>query len=310
MEGKVVFFNRDSRLLKPRTRSWREARRAYMVWCPFIFYTSLWSLLPLLYGLYLGFTEYNALGRPPVWVGLKNFRTFFATSEYIELLGRQLLLGGLLLVSNTVVSFIFALLLNVKSRLKGIYRTTIYVPSIAAATATAATFVGLLNPLSTQGLNSLITALGGTAVTWNYSQFWMFFWIVVYSVWRGAGPTAIIWLGGLQGIDPSLYEAARVDGASFWQQVRFITLPGLRFIALFILLTGIIGSMQAFDTVMFISGGGPYGQTDVLAYRIYKDGFLSFNLGMAGAESLILSLITVVFALGYLKVQQMGGEGE
>jgi ABC-type sugar transport system permease subunit len=195
----------------------------------------LWSLLPLLYGLYLGFTEYNALGKPPRFVGFDNFRRFFATPEYVLLLGRQLLLGVLVLVSNTVVSFIFALLLNVKSRVRGVYRTAIYVPSIAAATATAATFVGLLNPMANQGLNSLITALGGTAVVWSYSQFWMFFWIVAYAVWRGAGPTAIIWLGGLQGIDPSLYEAARVDGANFWQQVRFITLPGLKFISLFIL---------------------------------------------------------------------------
>jgi ABC-type sugar transport system permease subunit len=281
-----------------------------MILVPIIVYTSVWSLIPLLYGLYLGFTEYNALGKPPRWVGLSNFRLFFATSEYVELLGRQLLLGFLVLVSNTTVSFLFALLLNVKSRLKGIYRTAIYVPSVAAATATAAVFVGLLNPLANQGLNSFISALGGTPVTWNYSQFWMFFWIVAYSVWRSAGPTAIIWLGGLQGIDPSLYEAAKVDGAGFWQQVRFITLPGLRFISLYILLTGIIGTMQMFDTVMFISGGGPYGQTDVLMYRIYRDGFLNFNLGMAGAESMILGLLTVVFALGYLKVQQMGGDGE
>ena len=128
----------------------------------------------------------------------------------------------------------------------------------------------------------------------------MVFWIVLYFVWQRVGPATIIWLGGLQGIDPSLYEAAKVDGANFWQQVRYITIPGLKFIAMYILLTGIIGAMQMFDVVMFISKGNPFGQTDVLMYRIYRDGFINFNLGMAGAESLVLGLVTIFFALGYL----------
>ena len=132
----------------------------------------------------------------------------------------------------------------------------------------------------------------------------MVFWIVLYFVWQRVGPAAIIWLGGLQGIDPSLYEAAKVDGANFWQQVRYITIPGLKFIAMYILLTGIIGAMQMFDVVMFISKGNPFGQTDVLMYRIYRDGFINFNLGMAGAESLMLGIVTVVFALGYLWLQK------
>ena len=176
-------------------------------------------------------------------------------------------------------------------------------PNIAAVSATTAVFVALLNPLSDQGLNKIIQSLGGKAITWNYSQFWMIFWIVVYFVWQRVGPATIIWLGGLQGIDPSLYEAAKVDGASFRQQIRYITIPGLRFIAMYILLTGIIGAMQMFDVVMFISKGNPYGKTDVLMYRIYRDGFINFNLGMAGAESLVLGLITIVFALGYLRLQ-------
>jgi ABC-type sugar transport system permease subunit len=162
--------------------------------------------------------------------------------------------------------------------------------------------------MANQGLNKIITGLGGAAITWGYSSMWMFFWIVVYNTWKNLGPAVILWLGGLQGIDPSLYEAARVDGASFWQQVRYITLPGLRYITMFILLTGIIAAMQMFDQVMLISGGNPYGQTDVLMYRIYRDGFKNFNLGMAGAESLILGLVTVVFAIGYFKLQQKGND--
>jgi ABC-type sugar transport system permease subunit len=290
------------------SRRWREARRAYLIWCPLIFYTSIWSLIPLLYGLYLGFTDYNGLGGKPVWVGLKNFETFFLIAEFPILLLRQALLGAATLAVNTILSFGMALLLNVKSRLKGIFRAAVYVPAVAASTTTTAIWVALLNPLGNQGLNKIITTLGGTAIAWNYSAMWMFFWIVIYNSWKNIGPAMILWLGGLQGIDPSLYEAAQVDGAGFWQRVRYITLPGLRYITMYILLTGIIGAMQMFDTVMLISGGNPYGQTDVLMFKIYRDGFRNFNLGMAGAESLILGLATVVFAVGYFNLQQKGGD--
>lgn len=289
---------------KTFARSKRETRLAYLIIIPILAYTCLWNLVPLIYGLFLGFTEYNALGSAPKWVGLRNFQTFFQVPEYVILLWRQIWLGMLALACNTIVSFILALALNVTSRLKSVFRAAVYVPNIAATTATTAVFVALLNPLPNQGLNRMLTALGGGSVTWNYSAFWMTFWIVIYFVWKNAGPATIIWLGGLQGVDPSLYEAAKVDGASFWQQIRYITIPGLRFVAMFILLTGIIGAMQMFDVIMFISKGNPFSQTDVLMYRIYRDGIQNFNLGMAGAESMILGLVTIVFAFAYLYFQR------
>jgi ABC-type sugar transport system permease subunit len=286
------------------TRAKLESRRAYLILLPFFAYIALWNLVPLVYGRDLGFTEFNALGGSPKWVGLKNYETFFSVPEYGLLLLRQIWMGMLALICNTIISFLLALALNVQSRVKGIFRTAVYVPNVAAVSATTAVFVALLNPLANQGINKILVSMGGEAVTWSYSQFWMVFWIIVYFVWQRVGPAVIIWLGGLQGIDPSLYEAAKVDGANFRQQVLYITLPGLRFISMYILLTGIIGAMQMFDVIMFISKGNPFGRTDVLMYRIYRDGFVNFNLGMAGAESLILGLVTVVFALGYLWLQQ------
>lgn len=163
-----------------RTRM--EIRRAYLILLPFFLYIALWNLVPLVYGLYLGFTEYNALGSAPRWVGFANFETFFSVPEYGTLLWRQIWMGLLALFCNTVISFLLALALNVQSRLKGLFRTAIYVPNVSAVSATTAVFVALLNPLANQGLNKIITALGGQAITWNYSQFWMVFWIVLYFV--------------------------------------------------------------------------------------------------------------------------------
>jgi ABC-type sugar transport system permease subunit len=260
-------------------------------------------------GLLLGFTDFNALNGLPKWVGLKNFTTFFSSKDYLTLLGRQMWMGSLCLVANVVLSFMLALALNIKHPLRGFFRTSVYIPNIAAAAITSGVFIALLNPFN-GGINMFFKSLGMDPIIWNYSQFWMVFWIIVFFVWRSAGPAAIIWLGGLQSIDPSLYEAAKVDGAGRFQQILYITIPGLRFIASYILLTGLIGVMQMFDVVMLISHGNPYGKTDVLMYRIYRDGVVSFNMGMAGAASTVLGLVTIVIAFLVFIVISKGDNNE
>lgn len=285
---------------KSISREKREARRAYWIIIPILAYMSIWGLIPLIFGLYLGFTEFNGLGGSPKLIGIQNYIDFFTTGDYLTILLRQFWMGLICLSINTALSFVVGLSLNVKSRLRGFFRTSVYVPTIAAVSITTAVFVSLLDPVSGT-LNKLLIAMGHEKIIWNYSQFWMVFWIMVFFVWRSLGPAAIIWLGGLQSIDPVLYEAANVDGANRIQKIRFITIPGLRFVAAYIILTGIMGVMQMFDVVMFISKGNPYGMTDVLMYRIYRDGVVNFNLGMAGASSTVLGLVTVVFALLYFK---------
>jgi ABC-type sugar transport system permease subunit len=299
-------IGRQDRIL---TRKQRQSRRAYAIILPFFFYIAIWSLLPLVIGLLLGFTDFNALNGLPKWVGLKNFKTFFASKDYLELLVRQVWMGGLCLVANVVLSFLLALALNIKHPLRGFFRTSVYIPNIAAAAITSGVFIALLNPFN-GGLNMFFKSIGMEPIIWNYSQFWMVFWIIVFYVWRSVGPAAIIWLGGLQSIDATLYEAAKVDGAGKLQQVRYITIPGLRFISVYILLTGLIGVMQMFDVIMLISHGNPYGKTDVLMYRIYRDGVISFNMGMAGAASTVLGLVTIFIAFLTFMIISKGDKNE
>lgn len=202
--------------------------------------------------------------------------------------------------ANTLIAFILALMLNVPMKLRGLFRSTFYVPNVASVATTTAVIIALLNPQSGP-LNKFLQSLGLNPVIWSYSPFWMVFWITAYGVWRGVGPTAIIWLAGLQSIDPTLYEAGKIDGANRFQLIRYVTLPGLRPIASYIVITGLIGSMQMWDSVMFISRGGPVGATDVLMYRIYRDGLESFNMGMSGASSMVLGFVTMILTVIYIQ---------
>jgi len=285
--------------LKRLTREKREARIAYMILIPFFIYIAFWNLIPLIYGIFYGFTDFNALS-PPNWVGLDNYRRFFDTAnQYLVLLWRQIWMGFLALSINTVLSFFIALALNAKVFGRGFFRVIVYIPAIAAVSVTTAVFVSLLDPIN-GGLNRFLISMGQNPIAWSHSQFWMVVWITIFFIWRNVGVAAIIWLGGLQGIDPSLHEAAQIDGATKAQRLRYVTIPGLRFVAGYIILTGIIAVMQMFDVIMFISAGNPFGQTDVLMYRIYRYGAVHFNLGMAGASSTILGVITLIFASIYL----------
>jgi len=294
-------YERDQNMkVKRSTLARKEARIAYAIMIPFFVYIAFWNLIPLISGILMGFTEYNALN-PPRWVGLRNYRDFFdPVNGYLTLLVRQVWMGAIALALNTVISFAIGLALNVSMRGRGFFRVSVYVPAVAAVSVTTAVFVSLLDPVS-GGVNRFLLSIGQQAIPWSHSQFWMVFWIVTFFVWRNLGVASIIWLGGLQGIDPSLHEAAQVDGATFVQRIRYIVIPGLRFVASYIILTGIIGVMQMFDVVMFISQGNPFGQTDVLMYRIFRLGAVNFNLGMAGASSTILGFITLIFVGIYLK---------
>lgn len=279
----------------------RDSIIAYSVIGPFLLWFGLTVGLPLIAGILLAFFKWNGMPVMPEWVGLNNFLFFFKSPDYLASIWKQLYIGGLCLVFNISLSFVLAMLFNVSIRGKGIFRSIYYLPNIAAVSATAAVIVALLIPHG-GGLNGFLEWLGLEPVIWSYSGGWMVFWIVAFYVWRNVGPLAIIWLAGLQSIDPTLYEASKVDGANRLQMLRYITFPGLRSIAAFNFIREIIGVMQMYDIVLLLTRGGPNGATDLLMYRIYRDGLQSYNFGMAGASSVILGLLTVMITIVYLRM--------
>ncbi|WP_052416691.1 MULTISPECIES: sugar ABC transporter permease [unclassified Paenibacillus] len=285
------------RRISPRRK---EALLAYSIIGPIYIWFAIVIIIPILLGIFISFTEWNGLTSRPHWIGIANYKTFFTSPDYLISLWKQLWIGGVGFAANTLIAFILALMLNVPMKLRGLFRSTFYVPNVASVATTTAVIIALLNPQSGP-LNKFLQSLGLNPVIWSYSPFWMVFWITAYGVWRGVGPTAIIWLAGLQSIDPTLYEAGKIDGANRFQLIRYVTLPGLRPIASYIVITGLIGSMQMWDSVMFISRGGPVGATDVLMYRIYRDGLESFNMGMSGASSMVLGFVTMILTVIYIQ---------
>ena len=126
--------------------------------------------------------------------------------------------------------------------------------------------------------------------------------IITFTVWRGVGVPIVLYLAALQGIHKELYSAAKVDGASSWQTLRFITAPLLKPMTIFILVTGIINGFQIFEASLLISGGGPRNSTNVMLLQIYNDAFTNFNFGVASAGSIILAVTLLWFSITGLRL--------
>jgi ABC-type sugar transport system permease subunit len=128
-------------------------------------------------------------------------------------------------------------------------------------------------------------------------------------VWAGVGSPMIIYLAGLQGIPESLYEAARVDGASTWQSFWHITLPLLNPVTIFILVSSIIGSFQIFGPIYAMTDGGPAFATTTIVHQIYINGFRYFNMGYASAQAWVLFVVLLGLSIVNLRMMTSGMEG-
>ena len=178
---------------------------------------------------------------------------------------------------------------------KGVFRTLWYLPSVFSG-AVIALLLRIYLAGSTQGvLNMMLYKFGIQPVDWVHSTFWMPIITVVFSVWQGIGFSVIFFLAGLQAIDENLYDAAKIDGANGPQLLRYVTIPQMVPMLLFISVTGIIGSMQMWEVPKLITAGGPNNITYTLVYSIHNDSFGALEMGMGTAQSLVLFILLLGF---------------
>jgi multiple sugar transport system permease protein len=272
---------------------------------PLITWWLIISGFPLLTGFILGFFDWVGLNSSPKFVFLNNYIRFFQDSYYYMDLIRSFYIGSLCMAVTIILGLFVAIFLNKNIHGKGFYRTIWYIPAVASGVACTQIFNILLEPSNGVINNTLQNVFNLQPINWQLSTFWGIFWILIYSVWKGIGAISLMWLAGLQSIDSKLYEAAQIDGANKKQLFRYITIPQLRPMTIYILITGFVGAMQIYEQVMFITNGGPYGTTEVLVYRIMRDAFWDYNYGMAGASSVVLMLVTVGFSILVFKKQTM-----
>ena len=271
----------------------REERFAWAFFIPVSIYMFIFSFLSLFFVIFISFTSWEGLEFSQMrFVGFANYTRFFTDSTYLKSLLNTVIMGGLILVINMVLGFFLALLLNSALRGRGFLRAVLYIPGIISFAVLSELISRMLEP--TGIINVILDSFGLDIVFWTESTFWMFFYVILISVWRSIGSTVLYYLAGLAGINKEMYEAADLDGANGAQKMFYITLPQLRPMIFFILITSLINMFNIFEPIQLITKGGPNNSTMVVMYQIYNEAFQNFNMGMSSAISVIVMVIVLI----------------
>jgi multiple sugar transport system permease protein len=286
----------------------REVGAAMLFLSPWVLGFVLFLGGPILFSILFSFTRYDALS-PARYVGTDNYRELLADPLLYKCIGNTMFM--LIRIPLTMVAGLaIALLLNRAVRAIGWYRTAFYMPAIVPMVAASLLWVWLFNP--TQGVinNALVwlfdtaplvwlqSALGHkfSPPLWLQDPLWSKPSLIIMSLWT-AGGSMVIWLAGLQSIDPNLHEAASIDGAGAWRRFWNITLPMLSPYVLFNAIMGVIATMQIFGEAYIMTAGGPVDSTLFYAYYLFKQAFQYFRMGYASALAWLLFLIVLVLTV-------------
>ena len=287
-------------------------RAAWLFLAPAMVILGVFFLLPVIAALLLSLTDYDLYALADI----HNLR-FIALNNYIELLHRPLFwsaLGHTLyfvaagVPLSMFVSLGTALLLNSPlARCKPFFRTALFAPVVTTVVAVAVVWRYLLN--TKYGLiNVALGWVGIHPIDWLGDPRWAMPAIILFAVWKNFGYNMIIFLAGLQAIPVELYEAARIDGASFWQQFRHITLPMLGPTLLMVGILTVSGYFQLFAEPYVMTEGGPLESTTSVLYMMYDEGFKWWNMGSASAIAFLLFIIMFAVTVLMLRLGRRGDD--
>ncbi|MGC9350064.1 MAG: carbohydrate ABC transporter permease [Anaerolineae bacterium] len=282
----------------------RETREAWIILIPILLYFSIFFLFPVISNFYISFTRWNGISGAPEWVGLKNYLQYMRR-PYPLIISNTLLFAVFTLVFQTALAFMIAILLNQKVKGRGIFRALFYIPTLTSSAVTAQVAFAFISPYDGV-LNEVLKLFGQDIVVWTINANWMRLFIIIYSIWRGVGGPVVLFLAALQGIHREIYEAAMVDGASGRQMLWYITIPLLKHMIIFVLITGMIGSFQIFEAVLLMSKGGPQNKTNVMLLQIYNDAFVNTNMGLASAGSIVMAILLLGFSITNMRIMRRG----
>ena len=253
----------------------------------------LFMLVPLVGAVVLSFQRTDGFGAGR-FIGLDNYARLAGD----PLFWRSTFNTGLFTLIVTPISMALglgvAVLLNSVLPARGLFRSILILPMAISGVATA--LMGLLLFDENSGvIDKMLRFAGLPAVPWQSGSAAAFASVVLVTLWWRVGFNMLIYLAGLQGISPELYEAARLDGATGWQRFRYLTVPLVGPSSFFLLIMNVIYSFQVFDIVFVLTGGGPQNATSVLVTYAYDNGFVTRDQGYAAAIGVVLLLLTLAF---------------
>lgn len=271
----------------------REAGIGYTLLAPSLFGIVAFLLLPILIVIWLSMQRWDLLN-PAVFVGFDNFRDVFSDATFGHSLLVTVFFVLLVIPLQTVLGLFAASLLSRGLPGSAFFRVIYVIPWICAPLALGVVWKWIFAPT-----DGALNAVLGQDIQWLSDPALALPAVAAVSIWSQVGYVTLFFMAGLAAIPQEMIDAAKVDGANAAQIFFSVKLPLLRPTMFFVLVTGIISSFQAFDSIYALTPrGGPQGSTDVIATRIYATAFQSFDLGHAAVMALVLFVILIVVTLG------------
>jgi multiple sugar transport system permease protein len=281
----------------------RGGLAGYFFVAPSIGFLAVFVILPVLGALYYSFTRYDLMN-PPEITGFKNYTDLLSDTRYPRAALNTLFYAFGTVPSGTIISLLLAMLINRQIRGMYTFRALFYMPVVSSFVSVSLIWLWMYEPQFGL-LNEAMELLGLPRLKWLRSPDTSMLAIVIMSVWKNMGLNMVIYLAGLQGIPPHLYEAAEIDGAGGRSKFFRITLPLLAPTTFFVVIVYFIGALQMFVQVYVMGGGanndtfgGPVDSTVTVVVLIYVNGFAYLKMGYAAAISFVLfAVIGVITAV-------------
>lgn len=282
-----------------RRRDRKENLLGYLIISPWLIGLLIFTMIPMLYSLYLSFTNFDGISTAQ-WIGLDNYKRMFQDEKFYQSLKVTFTYVALLVPLRLIFALLIAMLLSSKHREIGVYRSIFYLPSLLGGSVAIAIMWGQL--FGAEGaINSILQMLGvDVNISWIGNTKTALGVLVILGVWQ-FGASMLIFIAGLKQVPTTYYEAATLDGASSFQKFKSITLPMISPVIFFNLIMQIINAFKAFNESYIITKGGPLDKTLFYALYIYKQSFEYFNMGYGSALAWVLLLIIAVFAVFIFK---------
>ena len=251
----------------------------------------IFIVIPVICSFGLSFTKWDLLN-PIQFVGLNNYKEIFSEALFFKILWNTIIFAISTSVLGVIIPLVLACILNSKIRGSEFYKTAYFLPFITPMIVIGVVWEWIFDPNI-----GLLNHILHMHINWLYSPHFAMPALIIVSVWKLIGYNMVIFMSSISGISQSMFEAAKIDGATSFQTFKNVTIPLISPSIFFVVIITAISSFQVFDLIYLMTQGGPLDSTNVLVYAIYKNAFEYFNIGKASAIAYVLFAIILILTL-------------
>jgi multiple sugar transport system permease protein len=283
----------------------KEKQQGLLLLLPAVIVIAIFTVYPLLDGIYTAFTDQNLLSTSVHFVGLSNFADLFSDNVFWLSLEHSIILTTVVVVLQFILGLILALTMQQNLPGMRIFKSVIMASWVIPVAATVTMFKFMAQPdvgffnllLKAAGLDSLVRYWFGDISTALPT-------IMLLHLWRNVPFYGIAFLAAMQAIPASYYEAAEIDGAGAWAKFRYITLPGIRNMIVVMVTIHVLWTFNNFDFVWLATGGGPVNATDVLPTYVYRQSWQNYAIGYASSIGTVMLIILMLYFVVYMLIYE------